>query len=295
MATSISRRVNQFCLASSLALVPLCAQEPTFCTDCPGLATGGLHFTPPGAVTIFFGGEYQPGYNNPVAGVTGNLWRLPTIGLRLGISDNAEIRLSWVANNVLHVRSQPTPPVFQTYGSTTKDPGDVLLETLVKIKDESPGGFAYGMKIGVKLPNSDEKKGIGVNTTDVFASLLLAKTLSPRFIVYGDFGLGILTEPTKTYTQNDVLTYGLMSDFLFSENWHFVTEAVGRRSNNKGFGGTESRGMFKGGVEWDNGRFTYNLLLLHGLTKYDGNGVGVAFNVACRIGFIRSTRAWAAR
>lgn len=282
-------------LVSVLASMPLLSQEPTFCTDCPGFATGGLHFTPPGAVTVFMGAEYQPGYINPVAGVKGDLWRLPTLGLRLGLSENAEVRITWQAYNSLRVRSQPAMPVFDTLGNSTTDYGDVLLETLVKIRDEVPGGLAYGFKIGLKLPNTNERKGIGVNTTDVFASLLLAKTFSPRFVMYGDFGLGILSEPTKIYTQNDVLTYGLMTDYLFAENWHFVTELNGRHASHKGFGGTESRGQARAGFEVNRGRFSYNLLLVQPLTSIDGSGIGVAFNMSFRIGFLRSTKAWAAR
>src|SRR5262245_37991820 len=74
----------------SLAAVP----APT-CNDYPGLRTGTLHFSPVGSVVGAIGTEFLPGVTNDVAGIRGDLLRAPVVGLRLGLSENAEFRVSW--------------------------------------------------------------------------------------------------------------------------------------------------------------------------------------------------------
>ena len=59
-----------------------------------------------------------------------------------------------------------------------------------------------------RLPNANNETGLGLDTTDVFGSILIGKTVQSVRIV-GNAGVGILGVPTRGDIQNDVLTYGL--------------------------------------------------------------------------------------
>ena len=58
-----------------------------------------------------------------------------------------------------------------------------------------------------KLPNASNESGLGLDTTDFFASLVGAKTVQSIRVV-GNIGLGILGDPTRGDRQNDVPTHG---------------------------------------------------------------------------------------
>ena len=91
--------------------------------------------------------------------------------------------------------------------------------------------------------------GIGDNTTDVFASLLLARTFRSRLGVYTDLGIGSLTNRTRTFAQNDMLTYGILTDWQARQRLHLVGALAGRRSTRGRLPGTGSRGELRAGVE----------------------------------------------
>jgi len=67
---------------------------------------------------------------------------------------------------------------------------------------------AVGLRIEAKLPNTNQKRGIGTNTTGVLLSVTFQKAPG-RLLVITDLGLGTLIEPTDEQTQNDVLLCGL--------------------------------------------------------------------------------------
>jgi hypothetical protein len=71
----------------------------------------------------------------------------------------------------------------------------------------------------------------------------------------GNFGFGILADPTNGNRQNDVLVYGLSFARAMTQQAEIVGELVGRISTRSGdpFPGTESRGLVKIG-----GRYTYS-------------------------------------
>lgn len=268
------------------------AQAPPICADYPGFRTGVLHFVPPGSIVAMLGAEYLPEVTNPVAGVTGDLLRLPTIAVRLGLAPNAEFQISWPVYNRLRVTSQQEPAVFnERFGDVTSDAGDITIATLIQVAGEGGTWPGFGVKVALKLPNSDERKGIGDNATDVFASGLLSKSVGSRVTLYGDIGFGVLTEPTRTFAQNDVLTYGLLGDYWAGGRVHVVAELVGRKALQEGGPGTETRSQIQVGVELGPGTFTWNVLLVRGLTRNDSRSLGIALNIACRIGVLKPRQA----
>ena len=248
------------------------------------LRTGTLLFPAPGAMIMTLGVEYLPDVTNDLAGVRGSIVRLPTLGLKLGLADQAMFQVSWPAYNRLRVDEQQEPPLLgRRLGRTSTDWGDVTVATLIRLRAEQGGWPAFGLRFAAKLPNSNQELGIGDNSTDVFASLLLARTFDSRLGVYSDIGVGILTERTRTFSQNDVLTYGVLADWRGGERLHLVGEVAGQWSTRGGLPGTGSRGELRGGVDLRHGAFHWTALALHSLTARDSRGLGVSLNLSTRL------------
>jgi hypothetical protein len=138
-------------------------------------------------------------------------------------------------------------------GDRTSDVEDIVLATKIRLLSETAGRPAIGVRFATKLPNAGNESGLGLDTTDFFASALLAKTVqSVRFV--GNAGLGILGDPVRGDRQNDVVTYGLSIARAVREGLEVVGEINGRWSTREEANtpvGTDSRGAMRVG-----GRFT---------------------------------------
>ena len=95
------------------------------------------------------------------------------------------------------------------------------------------GAPAFGFRFATKLPNASNESGIGLDTTDFFASLLVGKTVRSIRIV-GNVGLGILGDPTRGDRQNDVLTYGVSLARAVTQAAELVGEINGRLDTRNG-------------------------------------------------------------
>ena len=118
--------------------------------------------------------------------------------------------------------------------------------------------------------NASNEKGLGLDTTDFFASLLFAKTVQSVRVV-GNIGVGILADPTNGNRQNDALTYGLSFARALTQQTEFVGELNGRLSTRSGdpFPGTESRGLLKLGGRYTIGSLRLDSGVFFGLTTID--------------------------
>jgi hypothetical protein len=103
-----------------------------------------------------------------------------------------------------------------------------------------------------KLPNASNESGLGLDTTDFHASLLIAKTVESVRIVT-NLGVSILGDPTRGDRQNDVLTYGASFARAVTQRAELIGEINGRAStrDNAPPPGTGSRSMLRVG-----GRYT---------------------------------------
>ena len=248
------------------------------------LRTGTLQFPPPGVMFVALGVEYMPVVTNDLAGVRGALLRLPTLGLKLGLADQAMFEVSWPVYNRLRVdEQQDPPPLGRRLGRVSTDWGDVTVATLIRLRAEAGGWPACGLRFAAELPTSNEMLGIGDNTTDVFASVLLARTFASRLGVYTDVGVGILTDRTRTFAQNDVMTYGVLTDWQLRERLHAVGELAGQWSTRGALPGSGSRGELRAGVDLRRGAFHWTALGVHGLTGRDSRGLGISLSVSTRL------------
>lgn len=226
-----------------------------------------------GRVLIEGGIDYAHNQDYPVSGLKGDLWRIPTIGISVGLSSIAELQIDGGPLNRLQInarRPAPLSSLLTVTGTTTHDVEDIVIGTKIRLLAEGPGRPAIGFRFATKLPNASNESGLGLDTTDFYASLLGAKTVESIRVV-GNVGVGILADPTDGNRQNDVLTYGLSFARAMTQQTEVVGEVNGRVSTRSGAAlpGTESRGILKLGGRYTRGPVRFDAGVFLGLTTID--------------------------
>lgn len=226
-----------------------------------------------GRVLVEGGVDYDHGEEFPASGLKGNLWRVPTIGVSVGISSIAEFQIDGGLHDRLSITDRNAAPLsglLTATGTSTSDVEDIVLATKIRILPETAGRPALGIRFATKLPDASNESGLGLDTTDFYASLLGAKTVQSIRVV-GNLGLGILADPTSGNRQNDVLTYGLSFARALTQQTEVVGEVNGRLSTRSGaaFPGTESRGILKLGGRYTQGAIRFDAGVLLGMTSID--------------------------
>jgi len=195
------------------------------------------------------------------------------LNLRLGLGQRVEVQLEGTVQHFLDVKQQVSAPVTPRLvgSSSTQDVGDFSLFTKIRIFGEDERRPALAFRFGFQMPNSDQSRGIGTNTTDVFASFIVQKHFG-KLNVFGNVGLGILQAPLKTFSQNDVLTYGGAFIYPLRRWLNLVGEVAGRHSTraiSPNLVGTESRGQGRIGIQILAGGFQWDVAGIAGLTRRD--------------------------
>jgi hypothetical protein len=226
-----------------------------------------------GRVLIEGGVDYAHNEQYPVSGLEGNLVRLPTLGVSIGISPIAEIQIDGGPFNRLTIdkrRAAPLSALVTATGTTTHDVEDIVIGTKIRLVPEGAHHPAFGFRFATRLPNAQNESGLGLDTTDFFASVLGAKTVQSVRVV-GNIGFGILGDPTVGDRQNDVLTYGASFARALTDHAEVVGELNGRASTRKGgaFPGTESRGLLNLGGRYTRGTIRFDGAVFLGLTSVD--------------------------
>lgn len=242
------------------------AQQRPLVTEDPETVGSGI-------ILIEGGLDYQRDVFYPTSGLTGNLLRLPLTGVSFGISSIAEVQVDGGFYNRLTVTSREPGPLADELtftGETTTDIEDIVVATKIRLVRETPGRPAFGLRFATRLPNASTESGIGLDTTDFFLTLLGGKTVESIRVV-GNLGLGILTDPTRGFRQNDVILYGFSLARAIQQGVEIVGEVNGRWQTRDHDipPGTESRSVLRVG-----GRFTRATVrldggLLVGLTSDD--------------------------
>jgi hypothetical protein len=253
-------------LVSFASARPVRAQQRPLVTEDP---------EPIGAGRLLIEGGLDFGHNQeyPASGLKGNLWRVPTIGISVGISSIAELQIDGAPYQQLTIserRDAPLSSLMTATGTSTHDVDDIFLSTKIRLMPESDNRPAIGIRFTTKLPNASNESGLGLDTTDFYASLLGAKTVqSIRFV--GNLGVGILADPTSGNRQNDDLTYGVSVARAMTQQAELVGELNGRISTRSGdaFPGTESRGLMKFGGRYTRGSIRLDAAVFFGLTTVD--------------------------
>lgn len=211
----------------------------------------------------------------PASGLEGNLLRLPTLGVSFGLSSIAEIQIDGGLYNRLTVTdrddSAPLAGQLDFTGDTTSDVEDLVVATKIRMVSETAGRPAIAVRFATRLPNAGNESGLGLDTTDFFASLLLGKTVQSVRVV-GNAGLGILGDPTRGDRQNDVLTYGVSFARAVRQGVEVVGEVNGHLSTageDDAPPGTASRAVLRVGGRLTRGSARVDAGMIVGMTTRD--------------------------
>src|ERR1051325_3347779 len=168
----------------------------------PPLITEDVDIIPPGSIRIEAGIDFMQGAKYTVSGIKGGLTRVGVIGINFGMGPNVEFQIEGVAQNYVSINSRgfsAVPLDILPGANSTNDTGDFTLAAKFKLRNETRRGPSLGFRFGVQLPNSNQARGIGVNQTNAFGSVLIGKKFGQdgRFNTFGNLGLAILTAPTQ--------------------------------------------------------------------------------------------------
>src|SRR5215204_6796588 len=142
------------------------------------LITEDVDIIPPGTIRIEAGIDFMQGAKYSVSRINGDLTRVGVIGVSFGMGPNVEFQIEGVAQNYLSINSRGVsaiPLELAPGANSTNDTGDFLLAAKFKLRNESRRGPSLGFRFGVQLPNSNEARGIGLNQTNAFGSVLIGK------------------------------------------------------------------------------------------------------------------------
>jgi hypothetical protein len=201
------------------------------------LITEDVEIIKPGVIRIETGFEFVQDQRFPLSGLRGDLTKLGNTRLSFGLAPNVEFQIEWTLQNFLSIKGRDVTPLNLKLGANANDAndfGDATLWMKIKLKNESKITPSLGFRFGMQLPNSNEAKGIGTNTTNVFGMITAGKHFNDdRLEVFGNLGAGILQTPLSNFSQNDVLLYGLAGIYKVSDTFNLVGEVNGRHSTRR--------------------------------------------------------------
>lgn len=245
------------------------------------LITEDVEIIRPGTVRLQAGIAFQQDQDFPISGLNGDITKIGEIGVRIGVSPNVEIQIDGTIQQFLSIngtfRDPFVPLELGAKSSDSQDVGDFTLATKIKLRNESKRLPAFGMRFGFELPNTDQARGIGTNSTNVFADVLIAKTIA-GIRLFGSVGIGILDAPTQTFAQNDVLRYGVAFRYPVTPRFRIVGEINGRHSTRTPTLGTEDRSEARVGVQVDAAGLHWDAAATFGLTRWSPQ-TGIVFGV----------------
>lgn len=222
-----------------------------------------------GDLGIEVGFEFLQDVTYRLSGLKGDLTRVGVIGVRWAASDRVEIQNFWTAAQFLNVDSRfdgPNSPMVDFAGNSTSAIGNLFVGAKVRLTDERGRRPALGYRFMVELPNTSSESGLGVDETNFFSSVLLAKHFG-RLEFLGNLGLAILGDPVSGGAQDDLLTYGLAFVYPVSRDFEVIGDWNGRAG--AGGIGTEEQSLARFGLRTRTGGLVWDGAVQFGLRKTD--------------------------
>jgi len=266
-----------------LALAAVCLFAAAGAAQDRPLRTTDAETVPAGDVRAEIGFDFLQDVAFPLSGLRGDETSVGVISVRMGISKIAEVEVEGAIQNFLDVKAQGAsfvPNLKLTSVNSTHDTGDFALSTKIRIIKASGKKPGVAFRFGFIMPNSNQARGIGTNTTNVFALVALEEQIQ-KLKLMGDLGIEILQAPNALFTQNDVLMYGAGFSYPVHKRVNLVGEVNGlysSRNINDALIGTQSTGQARVGLQINLGGFTWDLAGIRGINKYDPRS-GFTFGV----------------
>ena len=209
------------------------------------------------------GFELDDDQSNDAYGVKGDIAHIGTFGVSLGVGPSAEVQIDGGLIQRLAISDRTLgAPLFATLPLAPSEESsgfaDLVVATKIRFASETETRPAFGVRFGAKLPIADVDKGIGLGTTDVFVSALIAKTVQSVRTV-GNVGLFVLGSPETAQETATALGFGISVARAMTNEFEVVGELNGRLAPFEKIvpAGLESRGVFRLA-----GRYTYSMLRL---------------------------------
>ena len=248
LRTSVRALLMAACVAAAGA-APAAAQQRPIVTEDPETIGGGR-------ILLEGGIEYGGGVEFPIYGLEGDLWRLPALGVSIGISSIAELQIDsgYSRMRVTSRRPAPLAPILDFQGDHTSSIEDVVLATKIRVLSEGTNRPSFGLRIATKLPNARNQSGLGTDMTDVSLAVLVGKTIRSIRVV-GNLGVVIIGDPTQTAVQYDPTIFGVSLARALAPGFDVVTEIEGRWQAYKDTPqpAAENRAALRGGLRYTRG------------------------------------------
>ena len=259
-------------MGAALVAVWAIGAGPVFAQQRP-LVTEDPETVGAGRLLIEAGVDYVRDATFPLTGLSGNMWTIPTVGFSIGFSSIAELQIDGAIYRGLSITERGPGPLADATditGDHTSAPDDIVVATKIRMVSETSSRPSFGIRFATKLPNASTESGIGHDTTDFFASLLVGKTTRSIRLV-GNGGLAIIGDPTKGDRQDDLLTFGVSLARAITASTEVVGEINGRLNFESGdpTPGAESRGIVRVGGRFTHGTVRLDTGLLIGVTSHD--------------------------
>ena len=248
------------------------------------LRTSDAETAPAGTLRAEIGFDFLQEAGFPLSGLGGDETRAGVINLRMGVGKIVEVELDGAIQNFLDVKSRGTslvPDLQLTGVNSTHDIGDFTLATKVRLLRTEGKRPGLALKFGFTIPNSNQARGIGTNTTNVFALLALEEQIR-KLTIFGNAGIEVLQAPNALFSQNDVFLYGGAFRYPVYRRVNLVGEVNGwysPRNINDALIGTQSTGQARLGLQIYAGGFTWDIAGIRGINKYDPRS-GFTFGVS---------------
>ena len=226
-----------------------------------------------GRILIEAGLDYNRDVYLPVSGLRGNLFRVPTLGVSLGVSSIAEIQMQVGGYQQMtitdRVSTAPFASLLQIEGDETYDMEDIHIGAKLRLVSEGARRPSIASRFSTRLPNAGNESGLGKDLQDFETSVLIAKTVQSLRIVT-NVGVLMLGNPTQPAAQDDLLFYNLSVARAISPAAEIVGEFVGRANfANTTTPGAEDRGLFRFGARYTHSGVRLDGAILLGLTPRD--------------------------
>jgi hypothetical protein len=232
-----------------------------------------------GRVLIEAGLESGTNVKYPVSGLTGDRWALP-IGISIGVGPSVELQLDG-GYQWLGIDRRDLAPLDDRVapGDSTSDVIDVIVGTKIRLLTEGRRRPAIGLRLATELPNASNESGLGRDTLNFSASLLLGKTLgSTRIAANG--GVILLSDVLQGSLQQDAFVGGVSVTRALNPTLDVAGEFAGRRVLFADVPpiGAEPRAQLRGAIRYTRGAWRADGGLIVGATRQDPD-VGLIFGV----------------
>jgi len=255
-----------FLALAVLAAPPAWAQQRPLQTEDPEVIGAGR-------ILIEAGLDYQRDVSLPLAGLRGNLFAVPVIGVSVGVGSIAEIQIDGGLYQRLDITERAPGAPFSSFldfdGDSTSDVDDISIGAKIRFLSEGHRRPAMAFRFATRLPNASNESGLGKDMQDFTAGLIAGKTVQSVRVV-ANLGFLILGSPARTAAQDDLLTYSFSVARAISQSAELVGEVAGRANfANLVTPGAEDRGLLRFGARYTKAGVRLDAGLTLGLTSRD--------------------------